>query len=61
MMNCLIQKLLQLVFEGDLLVTIMKMIAFLKKNYRHLFSEFCSRTKFDRTRCALIQTTKLLR
>lgn len=35
--------------------------AFVKKNYRHLFPNLCSRSRFNRTRRALLQTTNLLR
>lgn len=35
--------------------------SFVKKNYQHLFPKLCSRTRFNRTRRALIQTTELLR
>ena len=35
--------------------------SFVKKNYRHLFPQLCSRTRFNRTRRALMQTTELLR
>lgn len=34
---------------------------FVKKNYRHLFPQLCSRSRFNRTRRALMQTTELLR
>lgn len=33
----------------------------MKKNYRYLFPELCSRTRFNRTRRALLQTTELIR
>ncbi|MFR8015549.1 MAG: IS982 family transposase [Clostridiaceae bacterium] len=33
----------------------------MKKNYRHLFPQLCSRSRFNRTRRALMQTTELLR
>ena len=32
-----------------------------KRNYRHLFPRLCSRTRFNRTRGALLQVTELLR
>lgn len=32
---------------------------FVKKNYRHLFPNLCSRSRFNRTRRALFQTTNL--
>ena len=35
--------------------------AFVKRNYRHLFPRLCSRTRFNRTRRALLQVTELLR
>ncbi len=35
--------------------------SFVKRNYRHLFSKLCSRSRFNRTRRALVQTTELLR
>ena len=35
--------------------------SFVKKNYRHLFPKLCSRSRFNRTRRALMQTTELLR
>lgn len=35
--------------------------SFVKRNYRHLFPELCSRSRFNRTWCALLQTTELLR
>ena len=35
--------------------------SFVKKNYRHLFPQICSRSRFNRTRRALMQTTELLR
>ena len=35
--------------------------AFVKRNYRHLFPELCSRTRFNRTRRSLLQVTELLR
>lgn len=35
--------------------------SFVKRNYRHLFPKLCSRTRFNRTRRALLQTTELLR
>lgn len=35
--------------------------SFVRKNYRHLFPDLCSRTRFNRTRRALLQTTELLR
>lgn len=35
--------------------------SFVKRNYRHLFPELCSRSRFNRTRRALLQTTELLR
>lgn len=35
--------------------------SFVKKNYRHLFPCLCSRSRFNRTRRALLQTTELLR
>lgn len=31
--------------------------SFVKKNYRHLFPQLCSRSRFNRTRRALMQTT----
>ena len=35
--------------------------SFVKKNYRHLFPQLCNRSRFNRTRRALMQTTELLR
>lgn len=35
--------------------------SFVKKNYRYLFPKLCSRTRFNRTRRALLQVTELLR
>ena len=35
--------------------------SFVKRNYRHLFPQLCSRSRFNRTRRALIQITELLR
>lgn len=35
--------------------------SFVKRNYRHLFPRLCSRTRFNRTRRALLQTAELLR
>ena len=35
--------------------------SFVKRNYRHLFPRFGSRSRFNRTRRALLQTTELLR
>lgn len=35
--------------------------SFVKKNYRHLFPQLCSRSRFNRTRRALMQTPELLR
>lgn len=35
--------------------------SFVKRNYKNLFPEFCSRTRFNRTRRALMQVTELLR
>lgn len=35
--------------------------SFVKRNYRHLFPNFCSRSRFNRTRRSLLQTTDLLR
>lgn len=35
--------------------------SFVKKNYRHLFPNLCSRSRLNRTRRALLQTTELLR
>lgn len=35
--------------------------SFVKKNYRHLFPDFCSRTRFNRTRRNLLQVTEFLR
>lgn len=35
--------------------------SFVKRNYLRLFPELCSRTRFNRTRRALLQTTELLR
>ncbi|MDE6253342.1 MAG: IS982 family transposase [Lachnospiraceae bacterium] len=35
--------------------------SFVKKNYHHLFPQLCSRSRFNRTRRALMQTTDLLR
>lgn len=35
--------------------------SFVKKNFRHLFPKLCSRSRFNRTRRALLQTTELLR
>ena len=35
--------------------------SFVKRNYRHLFPHLCCRTRFNRTRRALLQVTELLR
>lgn len=35
--------------------------SFVKRNYRHLFPRLCSRTRFNRTRRALLQVTELPR
>lgn len=35
--------------------------AFVQRNYRHLFPNLCSRSRFNRTRRALLQTTERLR
>jgi len=35
--------------------------SFVKRNYRHLFPRLCSRSRFNRTRRALLQLTELLR
>ena len=35
--------------------------SFVKRNYKHLFPNLCSRSRFNRTRRSLIQTTELLR
>lgn len=35
--------------------------SFVERNYRHLFPNFCSRSRFNRTRRALLPTTELLR
>ena len=35
--------------------------SFVKKNYRYLFPKLCSRTRFNRTRRALLQVTELIR
>lgn len=35
--------------------------SFVKRNYRHLLPQLCSRSRFNRTRRALMQTTELLR
>lgn len=35
--------------------------SFLKKNYKHLFPNLCNRSRFNKTRRALFQTTELLR
>ena len=35
--------------------------SFVKRNYRHLFPALCCRTRFNRTRRALLQVTELLR
>ena len=35
--------------------------SFVKRNYRHLFPHLCCRTRFNRTRRALLQATELLR
>ncbi len=35
--------------------------SFVKRNYRHLFPKLCCRTRFNRTRRALLQVTELLR
>lgn len=35
--------------------------SFVKRNYQHLFPKLCSRTRFNRTRRALLQVTELLR
>ena len=34
--------------------------SFIKRNYRHLFPKICSRSRFNRIRRALMQTTELL-
>lgn len=34
---------------------------FVKRNYRHLFPKLCSRSRFSRTRRALLSVTELLR
>lgn len=35
--------------------------SFVKKNFRHLFPSLCCRTRFNRTRRALLQVTELIR
>ena len=35
--------------------------SFVKRNYRHLFPKLCSRSRFNRTRRALLSVTELLR
>lgn len=35
--------------------------SFVKRNYKHLFPQLCSRSRFNRTRRALMQTTEWLR
>lgn len=35
--------------------------SFVKRNYRHLFPNLCCRTRFNRTRRNLLQTTELIR
>lgn len=35
--------------------------SFVKRNYKHLFPNLCSRSRFNRTRRALLRTTELLR
>lgn len=35
--------------------------SFVKRNYRYLFPDLCSRTRFNRTRRSLLQTTELIR
>lgn len=35
--------------------------SFVKRNYKHLFPKLCSRSRFNRTRRSLMQTTELLR
>lgn len=35
--------------------------SFVKRNYRHLFPDFCSRIRFNQTRRNLLQVTELLR
>ena len=35
--------------------------SFVKRNYRHLFPNLCCRTRFNRTRRAILQVTELLR
>ncbi len=35
--------------------------SFVKRNYRHLFPRLCSRSRFNRTRRALLQVTEMLR
>lgn len=35
--------------------------SFVKRNYRHLFPSLCSRSRFNRTRRALLQVTELIR
>ena len=41
--------------------TVLTTYSFVKRNYRHLFPNLCSRSCFNRTRRALLQTTELLR
>lgn len=36
-------------------------LSFVKKNFKHLFPRICSRTRFNRTRRALLQVTDLIR
>ncbi len=35
--------------------------SFVKRNFRHLFPNICCRTRFNRTRRALLQVTELIR
>ncbi len=61
--NYLIRKSLPLVLCGELLGVDSEnaWFSFVKKNYRHLFPKLCSRSRFNRTRRALMQTTELFK
>ena len=53
-------EIITLVFVVSCLALVL-LVFFRKKNYRHLFPKLCSRSRFNRTRRALMQTTELLR
>ena len=63
MQNCLTQKSLLSVSAENWQALILRnaWYSFVKRNYRHLFPHLCSRSRFNRTRRALMQTTELLR